>query len=94
MTTVLEILQEEFGEFVARAQSIAQLTSFERPPQFPGDESQHIWKLGADFIGTLPALAQVADEAKALGYFVVWESDHLHVQRFRAGFLARCGLFA
>lgn len=95
MTTVLDVLQEEFAEFVARAQSIAQLSSFERPPRFKGDESQHIFRLAADFVGgDLHALSQVAAEARALGYVVVWERDHLHVQRFAAGFLARCGLFA
>lgn len=94
MSLVLEIFQEEFAEFVGRAQNIAHLTSFGRGPRFQGDESQHIYNLGADFVGSLPALAQVADEAKALGYVTVWESDHLHVQRFQAGFLARCGLFA
>jgi len=94
MSLVLEVLQEEFAEWVERNRSIAVLTSFERGPRFMGDQSQHQFGLAADWDGALPNLARVADDARAQGYVVVWEKDHLHVQRFHKGFLARCGLFA
>ena len=74
----------------------ATVTSFFRTAQVNADEggdadSQHLVGLGADFrLVGLPA--GLVDDARKRGYTVVREIDHLHVQRFRAGFLATCGV--
>lgn len=58
-------------------------------------DSQHLLGLAADFDQQLTApvvLEQISTEALRRGYVVVNEGDHLHVQRFRAGFLQQCGV--
>jgi len=95
VTTVLDVLREEFGEWANEQPGT--VTSFERGARFQGDESQHQFGLAADWgyrSNSLPVVARIADAGRARGYVVVWEDDHLHVQRFEKGFLARCGLFA
>lgn len=87
--------QERFREWTeATARSTgANVSSFVRPARFPGDESQHQLGLAADFTSVdQGALDRVAESALAAGYRPVSEKDHLHVQRFAAGFLRRCGL--
>lgn len=73
------------------------ISSLWRAPRFTGDDSQHLLGLAVDFTnvagdatsGDVPA---ITGQASGKGYVVVPESDHLHVQRFEAGFLRRCGL--
>ena len=94
MSRLLASLQAEFRDWAFEQQTDGVLiTSFVRPPRFAGDESQHQLGLAADFASVSKGeLDGVAESARALGYVAVWEVDHLHVQRFRAGFLSQCGL--
>ncbi len=94
MSRLLASLQAEFRDWAFAQQTGGVLiTSFVRPPRFPGDESQHQLGLAADFASVNHSeLDSVAESALAAGYVSVWEVDHLHVQRFHAGFLAQCGL--
>ena len=72
------------------------LTSFHRTPQENRDEggdadSQHLVGLGSDWSLRQDTRALVTD-ARRRNYTVVLEDDHVHVQRFAAGFLASCGV--
>lgn len=75
----------------------ARLTSFIRSPAVNLGvgglhQSQHLVGLGADF--GLESAEQVIGSAAEEGYVAIVESDHVHVQRYPAGFLASCGVLA
>lgn len=58
-----------------------------------GDEdSQHLFGLAADFEVPRVALGHVLEVARGVGLIPVNEGDHVHVQLFQAGALARAGV--
>ncbi len=92
MSVLLAALQAEFRDWALSWEDRgARLTSFLRRPRFVGDESQHQLGLAVDF-GLDSPVDAISEDAKARGYLPLLEPDHLHVQRFRAGFLRACGL--
>ncbi len=92
MSRLLATLQAEFRDWTFSQPDVS-VSSFVRGPRFAGDESQHQVGLAADFTSVVEgALDRTAESALASGYFPVWEPSHLHVQRFRKGFLRQCGL--
>ena len=52
--------------------------------------SQHLLGVAIDVTGDLQ---RIAHAARAAGWVVVVESDHVHLQAFPAGALARAGIF-
>jgi hypothetical protein len=99
----IELWHSAFGplirEFVTRAVQTFQpgqmLTSWHRTPESNaaagGDpESQHLFSLAADIAG--PGRDFTAHLARRLGLYAVQEFDHVHLQLFPAGVLARAGV--
>lgn len=73
------------------------LTSWFRTPEenhlVGGErESQHLFALAVDLGGPLFARNQFARVVRDFGLIAVEETDHLHVQLFPAGALARVGV--
>lgn len=85
-------LQDEFRAWVNEWVSAgAVVNSFIRGPRFPGDQSQHQRGLAVDF--AYNALTErISEDARLREFVVIEEPTHLHVQRFPAGLLRRCGL--
>lgn len=55
-------------------------------------ESQHLFGLAADFVGSPDALASLVAHGRRFGLLAFRESDHAHVQLFPKGALARAGV--
>ena len=56
------------------------------------DESQHLFALAWDVVAPARLLADVAHAARAAGLIAVQERDHVHLQLFPKGALARAGV--
>lgn len=54
-------------------------------------ESQHLLGLALDV--TAPNLPALASSLRSVGFHVVEESQHIHVQAYQAGLLGRAGFF-
>lgn len=89
-------------ELILRANRIppvglVQLTSWFRTPDenaavFGDQESQHLLGLAFDVAGPDDALRRAFAGALEAGLIPVKETDHLHVQLFRAGVLGKAGV--
>ncbi len=55
-------------------------------------ESQHLFGLAADFVGSANALSTLVAQGRRFGLLAFGESDHAHVQLFPKGALARAGV--
>jgi len=82
---------------VLRLWPAARVTSWFRTPDTNraaggSPESQHLFALAWDLDAPREQLAGIADAAASLGLVAVHESDHVHVQLFPAGALARAGV--
>jgi len=74
-----------------------QATSWFRTPEenrnAEGDsESQHLFGLAVDIVGSDDALRRAIVAARGVGLIAVPEPSHLHVQAFPRGALARAGV--
>jgi len=74
-----------------------QLTSWFRTPETNRDvggdpESQHLFGLAWDVTAPPQLLGAIARAGRGLGITAVEERDHVHLQAFPAGALARAGI--
>ncbi len=103
----LELLSTAWLPYVAatfqRAQLLFRLVPDLRPTSWFRDvaanvaaggdaESQHLFALAVDGIGSRDALRRALVIAPGLGLIPVHEGDHVHVQLFPAGALGRVGV--
>lgn len=73
-----------------------QVTSWWRSPEENrrvggNEESQHL--LGLAFDAAAPSLPLLAGALRSVGFVVVEERQHIHVQAYQAGVLGRAGFF-